>query len=191
MGPTIFAGFLCLLSGYMAVEAFSFPYRPRLAPLLFSGVTFIFGVVVVLAEALELRAVRRGHRRPTAPSGARVVSAEPSSSAEDVDAAVVTPDPEEKVEAVGLGASAMRLEGPEYAAFGWIGALVVAFYFLGFIVGMSAFMALVMRLYGRESWKITLGVTAGVMGAMYVLFVHVLGVRVYPGKIGALLPLPF
>lgn len=168
VGPTILATLLCLVTGYMAMEALSFSLRPRLAPLLFSSVTFVLALAVLVAEVTDYRRTRRSRRLAAA--------------------ARQTPDADGEGR---LGVATARLTRGELIAFAWFGVLVAAFFFLGFVVGMSAFMVLLMRLYGRESWVLTIGVTSGVMLAVYVMFVRVLGVQVYPGLLGEYVPIAF
>lgn len=166
IGPTVLAVVIALVSGYMAYRSLSFPFRPRLAPLAFSSVTFVLAIGVLVAELLDIRRFRREAR------GEVVASAD-----------VV---PEDVAETV--GSAEARVSGRELMAFGWLAVLVVSFFVLGFLVGMTVFMLAMMRIYGREKWGISLTATAGVMAAIYFLFIRILGVRVYTGMVGDLIP---
>lgn len=63
-------------------------------------------------------------------------------------------------------------------------ASAVVVILLGFLVGMSAAMVGVLRLYARERWATTFVLTAGVMLALYVAFGILLNVGFYPGMFG-------
>lgn len=166
IGPTVFAVIVALLSGYMAYRSLSFPFRPRLAPLAFATITFMLSVGVLVAEVVDVRRFRREARGEIA-AGANVVP-------EDVARTTGTPE--------------ARLSGRELMAFGWLAALVVSFFVLGFLLGMTVFLLGMMRIYGRETWTLSIAVSSGVMAAIYVLFIRILGVRVYTGLVGDLLP---
>lgn len=150
----------------MAYRSLSFPFRPRLAPLAFASITCLLSVGVVVAELLDIRRFRREARGEIVPTAEAV--------------------PEDVAETVGTAEA--RTTRREIMAFGWLAALVVSFFLFGFILGMSFFMLLMMRVYGDEKWGISIAVTAGVMAAIYVLFIRILGVRVYTGMLGDLLP---
>lgn len=164
-GPALLATIITVVSGYMAWKALSFPFRPRLGPLAFAGLTCVLAVSVLVVELLDIRRLRKG------------ADIEPESPDEDLAPARSRPT---------TSATAV-LTRPEVVAFGWLAVLVTAFFLLGFMVGMTAFMVLMMKVYGRERWPVTLLVTGIVMASTYVLFVRVLGVRVYEGLVN----LPF
>jgi Kef-type K+ transport system membrane component KefB len=166
IGPTVLAVVVALVSGYMAYRSLAFPFRPRLAPLAFSLVTFLLAVGVIVAELLDIRRFQREAR------GEIVASTD-----------VV---PEDIAQTVGTAEA--RVSRRELMAFGWFAVLALCFFVLGFLVGMTVFMLAMMRIYGRERWGTILIVTAGVMAVIYVLFIRVLGVRVYTGMIGDLIP---
>lgn len=166
LGPTVLAVIIALVSGYMAYKSLSFPFRPRLAPLAFASITFVLASITIVAELVDIRRFRREARGEIA-------------KAEDVVS-------EEVAETV--GAAEATTSGRELMAFGWLGALVVAFFVLGFLAGMTVFMLVMMRVYGGEKWGVSLAVTAGVMTAIYVLFIRILGVQVYTGMVGEMIP---
>lgn len=168
IGPTVVAVIVALASGYMAYRSLSFPFRPRLAPLAFATITFLLSLAVLVGELLDVRRFRRETRGEIVPS-AEVVS-------EDV--------------ARTVGTAEARFSRRELMAFGWLAVLVVSFFVLGFLLGMTVFMLVMMRVYGREKWGLSIAVTAGVMAAIYVLFIRILGVRVYTGLVGDLPFLP-
>lgn len=187
IGPTIVALLMVLLSGYMAYTALSFPFRPRLGPLGFSSLTFVLGLVVLMVEVRDFRRFRDPRAR-----AARIAPSErdlPSSPtqlgvpAEKVDA-LAHPDPPS------TGTAAARTTSREWMAFGWLAFLTICFFALGFLVGMAVFMVVMLRVYGKESWVLTLTVSGGVMTATYVLFVQVLAVQVYGGMLDVLSLLP-
>ena len=169
VGSTLVALFLFVLSGYMTFQALSFPFRPRLAPLTFSGLTFLLAIAVLVAEARDYLQRKR-----------------PPTQTELRQEDEATTDTETR-----LGAADEFMSKSELLAFGWVAVLIASFFLFGFVVGMSLFMVVMMRIYGRETWRLSLTVTAGVMAVLYVMFVRVLDVRVYPGLLGDLLPLPF
>lgn len=150
----------------MAYRSLSFPFRPRLAPLAFASITFLLSVGVVVAELLDVRRFRREARGEVVPT------------------AEVVPEDVAKT----VGSAEVRTTRREVMAFGWLATLVVSFFVFGFILGMTVFMLLMMRVYGGEKWGLSITVTGGVMAAIYVLFIKFLGVRVYTGMFGDLIP---
>lgn len=161
IGPSVLALVIALVSGYMSYRALGFPFRPRLAPLAFASITFLLSSAVLVAELLDVRRFRREGRT------VREVA-----TADDVP----------------LGTADERTTRREWMAFAWLAALVASFFLLGFLLGMTVFMLAMMRLYGRERWGLSVAVTVGVMACIYLLFIRVLGVRVYTGALGDVLP---
>lgn len=163
-GPVIFVIGIIATNAFMVFSSLSFTRAAaRLAPLLFASATVILAAVVLLAEFSDLRAVRLGRR---------AVASESRPVTDDAF----------------LGAADARLTPKELTAFGWVLFAFACFYLLGFIAGMILFMIVTMRVYGKESWSSTLGVTAGVMLTVHTMFVRILGVRVFPGRFGDLIP---
>jgi hypothetical protein len=72
----------------------------------------------------------------------------------------------------------------------WVGCLALLIWLVGMLVAIPAFMAAFMRIFGRERW-VTIGAFAVVTTvAVYLFFVVVLEVRLYPGLLGDTLPWP-
>lgn len=162
LGPPLVALGICLLLLYMVVTALGFSiFRVRLNPLLFGTATLLAAVIVLAKEV-------RGFLR---------VRSEVAAGASGADAADA------------LGVEGGYFERGEVVGLFWFAALVALFFLLGFMIGMTTFLVLFLQFYGRESWRMTLGLTVGTMTTLYYLFIEFLGVRVYPGTFD--IPLPF
>ncbi|MFA9431882.1 tripartite tricarboxylate transporter TctB family protein [Egicoccus sp. AB-alg2] len=72
----------------------------------------------------------------------------------------------------------------------WVITLAALTYFLGMLISIPLFIALFMRVFGRERWHTVVLYAGGMTGAVYFLFVYLLGVRLYQGMFGGLLPWP-
>ncbi len=180
IGPIVMAAVLCAVSGYIVLGSLAFPFRVKLAPLTFGGATFVLAVVVLVNEIVKFRREQRVDTKASDTAPPRVDGA--SGRSDEADRA-------ETSDHGGLAEqSDQRLTRSEAVAFGWLAAILAAFFLLGFLVGMPLFMLALMRVYGRESWRLSIAVTAGVMLVVYVLFVQVLSVPVYPGILPPYLP---
>jgi len=71
----------------------------------------------------------------------------------------------------------------EAAVVGWLLFLTGAIYFLGFLVAIPLFLFLFLKLWARESWKLSLCLSGLVVGITYFLFIYILRVPLHPGVI--------
>lgn len=72
----------------------------------------------------------------------------------------------------------------------WVGVLALFIWLAGMLVAIPAFMAVFMRIFGRERWITIAGFAVGTTVAVYVFFTVVLEVRLYQGMFGDALPWP-
>lgn len=162
LGPIIMAVGIVVVLVYVFTTSLGFAIlRVRLNPLLFAGLTLLVALLILVQQLRNFKTARRVLANGEEPNRA--------------------------VEEAGLEGG--YLERGEIEGLIWFAVLVATFVVLGFIVGMTAFMILFLRIYGRESWTMTLGLTVGTMTVLYFLFIDFLGVRIYPGMFS--LPIPF
>ncbi len=69
----------------------------------------------------------------------------------------------------------------ERAVIGWLLFLTGAIYFLGFLVAIPLFLLLFLKLWARESWKLSLWISGSVVGITYFLFIYILRVPLHRG----------
>lgn len=178
IGPIVMAAVLCAVGAYIIIDSLGFPFRVQLAPLTFGGATFVLSAIVLVNEIVKFR-------RDHAAAAASDTEPRPVDGTADTDESDEPDSSEDDDSSAGPDQGLTRSEA---VAFGWLAAIVAAFFLLGFMVGMPLFMLALMRIYGRESWRLSIAVTAGVMLAVYILFVQVLDVPVYPGILPPYLP---
>lgn len=63
----------------------------------------------------------------------------------------------------------------------WMVVLLSLIWLVGHFAGMAVFMFVMLRLVGKQSMLMSVGVTAGVTIAIYVLFTHVFNLELYRG----------
>ena len=69
----------------------------------------------------------------------------------------------------------------EAAIVGWILFLIGLIYVIGFIYAIPLFMLIMLRFRGKESWTLSIFITAGVSVFIYFFFVSLLKVNLYQG----------
>lgn len=69
----------------------------------------------------------------------------------------------------------------EFKAFAWLGGLLLALYFVGFLISTPLYVFAFLRFSGRLSLPMSLGVAAGALAFVYVVFVQLLEYKLYPG----------
>jgi hypothetical protein len=69
----------------------------------------------------------------------------------------------------------------ELKAFAWLGALLLALYFVGFLISTPLYVFAFLRFSGRLSLRMSVGVAAGALAFVYVVFVQLLEYKLYPG----------
>jgi len=70
------------------------------------------------------------------------------------------------------------------AAFSWIFGLLAVISIAGFPVAMSLFVLCYLRLRSKENWPVAIGVTAVMVGTLYLFFDQVLNVIWPEGLLG-------
>lgn len=162
LGPLAMAVAVVALLAYVIVTSLGFTIlRVKINPLLFGSLTMVVALIVLVDQARRFAQVR-----------------DRMSAGEDADQAV---------EDANLDGG--YLERGEVEGLIWFGVLIALFLSLGFMIGMPLFMLIFLRLYGRESWVMSIALTVGTMIVLYLMFIDFLGVRTYPGMLG--IPLPF
>lgn len=63
----------------------------------------------------------------------------------------------------------------------WMIFLIAVIWLVGHFAGMAVFMFVMLRVVGKQSMLMSVGVTAGVTIAIYVLFTHVFNLELYRG----------
>jgi hypothetical protein len=166
VGPVVMAVMLVGVLAYVLYEAMGYSIlRMRFSPLLFGVATILVAAMALVAEIRAYLVTKRRFDNPEVanrPAPAEDLTAEDESIFVDV---------------------------REVQAIGWFLLLVAMFLFLGFAYGMTLFMLIFLRIYGKERWLPTVLVTVGTMATIYLLFIEFLGVRAYSGYLN--LPLPF
>jgi hypothetical protein len=71
--------------------------------------------------------------------------------------------------------------GVEFAMVGWILAILAIILLVGFWVGIAVYLPLYLRLQGKESWKLTLVVSAVGWVSLYLIFEVLLRVPLFEG----------
>lgn len=69
----------------------------------------------------------------------------------------------------------------EFVMVGWIFAILVIILLFGFWVGIALYLPLYLRLQGRESWKLTVALSAGGWVCLYLIFQVLLKVPLFQG----------
>lgn len=63
----------------------------------------------------------------------------------------------------------------------WFSGCIVAIYFLGYMTGVTLLLFLFLKIWGKESWLLSLLTSAVVMGVVYFAFVYILRVPLHKG----------
>ena len=71
----------------------------------------------------------------------------------------------------------------ELILFGYFFFLLAMVLFFGFWIGAPVFLLLFLRFYAKESWKLSLIITAGVWGSLYFVLVILLSQIIWEGHI--------
>jgi len=65
----------------------------------------------------------------------------------------------------------------------WLCLLMALIYFLGFLVAIPLFLLLFLKLHSGEGWPMTVAVTAGTWGFVYVVFIMVMDAPLHDGAV--------
>lgn len=69
----------------------------------------------------------------------------------------------------------------EFKGFAWLGGLLLALYFVGFLISTPLYVFAFLRFSGRLSLSMSVGVAAGALAFVYVVFVQLLEYKLFPG----------
>lgn len=156
-GSFIFSGVLIVVFAVAIIMALGYHGRAKVAPL----VVAIPGITVVLVLlAQDLRAK------------AKLASSHSAEANED-----------EKKPKKGKEITTRS----ELIAFGWVTLLLVLLYFLGFVVAIPVYLFLYMRVKSKEKLRFSLAFAAVSSLVLYVFFIQILKMQLYPGLILELL----
>lgn len=81
------------------------------------------------------------------------------------------------------GFSPQELRHRELLAVGWLLAFLGLIILAGFLAAIPIFILVFMRLYGRESWRLSLGLAVVLLIFVYAVFEIILGSDLYQGLI--------
>jgi len=73
----------------------------------------------------------------------------------------------------------------ELAVILWILLLVAMIYVLGFLWAVPLYLLAMLKLRGRETWRVSVFLTAGTVVVIYFFFVSLLKVNLHPGLWGS------
>lgn len=149
---------MTLIFAFLVVIGIGYNPLARLIPL-------VVGVPALLVSAtqfiLDLRETLRGE-----PPGQEVAGKK---------------DAQKKAKKVEL--SSQELRRRELMAIGWLLAFLGLIVLTGFLVAIPIFILVFMRLYGREGWRLSLGLAVLLLIFVYMVFEIILGSDLYQGLI--------
>ncbi len=189
IGSLVFTALLWLVALVVLVGGLGFRFPANLAPVLVGGAATALLSWLLIAETVRYW---RGDEPNDATS--------PQSEASDAPGPVDDPAAAEAAAARAIAAATspstigtiLPDSDPESAvhersALAWAFASVGLLLLLGFLVGVTIAMVGLLRVYGRESWRMTLLTTALVMVTLHVAFGVILRIAFFPGLIPELL----
>ncbi len=143
----------------MVGMAMSYPYDARLLPLVIG----IPGCLLALIQVgIEVADTRRQLRSPLKEADYGKVGPEAPGATEE------SPDP----------SSTIKLE---LVLLAYLAGLAIAILLLGFWLAIPAFVIVFLRFHERESWRLTLALTAGAWVMLYGIFEYVLAIFIHKG----------
>jgi hypothetical protein len=175
-----------LVVGYAVIDALGFRPDARTAPL-------VIGVPVVLAILAQvIRDIRRVRSGDQSVGATSEQEGDRYSGGGETDDATPGVEQTEDGTLVAAGAEVVKDDRNTNlpGAVLWVLALAAMTYFLGMLISIPVFIGLFMRVFGRERWIVVVPYAAGMTAFVYMLFVYLLGVRLYQGVFGGLLPWP-
>jgi hypothetical protein len=69
----------------------------------------------------------------------------------------------------------------EVSVVAWFSGCVVALYFLGYMIGITVFLFMFLKIWAKESWLLSLLSSVIVLGVVYFAFVYILRVPLHEG----------
>ena len=73
--------------------------------------------------------------------------------------------------------------GKDLPVYAWVWAFALTIVALGFLIGGPLILLAYLKLRSRESWRLSLALSAGVLAVLYGLFVVALGVPLFEGLV--------
>ena len=156
-GAFLLALLVWLVIGVYVVISYTFTSQARILPQVVAYPTWGFATIVLAFEAARWRRSRQGGRDVSTTTDA-------------------SPKP-----------AAERPYRSELNALAWLAIFVAGVFAIGFIPAAAIFAVAYLRRYGHETWLLSIayGIILGVV--IHVVFVVVLGARVFPGRLLQLL----
>lgn len=166
-GNLLFVSAMEVLFIYLAWKTLGYSFRTALMPGIMIAGMLVITTILLARELL-------GYRRATGDGTGRTVEKE---------APLEQMSPEQAA-----AARAARRQGllKELEIMGWLVALCVLVYMLGFLIAIPVFMILFLRLRFATPWWKTVTVTAGIVVGVYLIFVVWLNTILYQGLVPAL-----
>jgi len=193
LGSLVFTAFLWLVACGVLIGALGFRYPANLAPVMLGG------AAVALLSVLLIREIARFIRgnRPADSVPATPEVAPPPVVRSDLSPEFAQTSSEHAIDAAtspGLVGTILPDTDPaaaqhEKAALLWTIGSIGLLLMLGFLVGMTVAMLGLLRVYGRESWLMSVVATTFVMVTLYVAFGVFLRIAFFPGLVPDLLGL--
>jgi len=145
---------LVVLLGIYVVTAMGYNPAARLMPLVVSIPIFILAILNMISDFRRV--------------GGKNVSAEPHGV---------------KDEASAQPPAARNTHRKELVIFGWVVAVFVSFYLLGFVISTFLYTFLSLKVRSRYPWGVSLAVSVGCLAFLYGVMIYGLRVDLYQGKI--------
>ncbi len=190
LGSLLFTAFLWLIAFIVLVEALGFRYPANIAPLVTGGAATLLlsavlvqGVLRFMRPAPPPEAVSDTRLDPASPVAPISDPAGAEAAAQKAIAAATTPS----VVGTILPDLDPAAERHEKAALLWTFASLGLLLLFGFLIGMTVAMLGLLRVYGRESWLMSIVATTLVMVTLYVAFGVFLRIAFFPGLVPDLL----
>jgi hypothetical protein len=169
-GNLLFSLGMTILFLFLLVVTMGYGYRTKLVPM----VVLVPGLIAAALQfLLDLREALRGEK-PAKPE-----VAEEQASAPVAETEVVKPGKGAKKEKLTPQEKRRR----EWIAVGWLFLSVALIAVLGLSVAIPVFVIAYMRFYGRESWRLSIGIAALMWAFVYVVFVWGMRSQLHPGLI--------
>ncbi|MFC1815534.1 tripartite tricarboxylate transporter TctB family protein [Thermodesulfobacteriota bacterium] len=80
-------------------------------------------------------------------------------------------------------AAEKKIKKREIAVIGWLLFLTAATYVLGFLVAIPLFLFLFLKLWAKEGWLLSLGMSSVVFGVVFLIFAKILQIPLHAGII--------
>lgn len=164
-GQVLFSLGLTLLLLILLIVTMGYGYLSKLVPM----VVLVPGLMAAAAQFLrDVREAQRGDKP-------KPKEAKDQSTVTGTEAVV----PGEGIIKEKLSPQEKRRR--QLVAIGWLFAFFALITVLGLSIAIPVFILLFMKLYGRESWRLSIAMAAGMWVFIYVIFVWGMRSQLYPG----------